>query len=146
MAVQPEEALVTLLIADADVNALVAGRIIPVLAEDTAVKPYLVYQRITTEHAGYMTGQSGLGRAGIQLNGYATTEKAMQDLREKCRAALNNKRPGSVTVGEGGSINIHSIWMTADRDVPVVGVAASGVALFGFQQDYTVSHFEAVAA
>ncbi|MEV5030992.1 DUF3168 domain-containing protein [Sphingobium sp. LMC3-1-1.1] len=57
-------------------------KVYPVLAPDTAVAPYIVYQRTSTQRGAAIDGLIGLVAASYRIDIYTTTLKAAQTLAE----------------------------------------------------------------
>ena len=68
-----ETGLYAFLAAQAALKALVASRIYPEAAPAAAKKPYLVYQRITTDRDRTMDGPNGLATPRMQVTCWAAT-------------------------------------------------------------------------
>lgn len=66
-----EKALRAILIADADINAIVEGRFYPLHLPQDAALPSLVYERVSTKPTYSYQGDSGLDRARFQIDACA---------------------------------------------------------------------------
>jgi hypothetical protein len=89
--VSAETALRAVLLADAPVNAVVAGRIYPGLLPQAPTTPAIVYQRVTGDHPVNQDGAGGPDRVRVQVDLWAPTFDAVASLRDKVLAALNGK-------------------------------------------------------
>lgn len=132
------KAIRAILIADADVLAVVASRIYPNQAPQDAARPYLVYTVISRDHHNEKSGTSGLCRSRVQIasvGGRGAYDTA-DDLANKVRLALTNY------VGTIASVAVTSILPDQDGDRFSVPVDGSDETLDAVFQDYFVTYRE----
>lgn len=84
-----EDALRAVLIADADVSALVAARVWPARLPQSAALPAVVYQRVSTTGGMSLSAPAGPTRSRVQLSAWAPTFPQARQLGEAVVAALN---------------------------------------------------------
>lgn len=85
-----EDAIRSVLLADADVAALVTARVWPMKLPQSATLPAVVYQRISTTGNGVaMEAPVGPTRARVQISAWATTFGQARQLGEAVLHALN---------------------------------------------------------
>jgi len=83
-----EIAMRTLLVDDADVDALVDGRIYPEHRQQGEDFPAIVYQLVNTNPQNSLTGGVSLTRAFMSFDSVAETYSGAKDLATKVRAAI----------------------------------------------------------
>lgn len=83
-----ETDLVTALKAAAGVDAIIAGRIFPLLRPQGESLPALVYERISTDPVNSLQGSSGLDGVQLRLTSWAPSYKTAQQLATAVRAAM----------------------------------------------------------
>lgn len=94
--------LYTILAADGTVTALCSTRIYPVTIPQTTAFPALRIATVANEPSDTKTGASTLDAIRVQIDSYAASMLAAQQLEEAVRGAIDRYR-GSVTVtGTGG--------------------------------------------
>lgn len=84
-----EESLVARLKATTGVTNLVAARIYPMQAPQTAVLPLVTYQRISTVRPGSLRGPVGLADPRIQVDCWAESYGTVKALADQVRHALD---------------------------------------------------------
>lgn len=140
-----EQALMTRLVADTDVSAIVGNRVYPHTAPQNATMPYIVYFRVSGVHEHHMRGSSGLYDARVQLSMFSTDFEQLLNLSDAVRLALDGYR-GDVTVGTD-MVRIHKCFMAANEDLPFTNPADAGqVGIYGRYQDYQVACDETTPA
>lgn len=87
-----EEALRAILIGNAGVSALVAGRVYPVVMPQGAALPAVAYQRISANRQHNLAGPGGLTRVRFQLTNIASTYSSMKALANAVRVAVDGYR------------------------------------------------------
>lgn len=85
-----EEALKGLLVANAGINAVVAGRVYPVTHPQGASLPAVVYRRVSGQRVGQHVTASGLAHPRFQFECIATTYAAAKGLANLVRVALDH--------------------------------------------------------
>lgn len=100
-----EVGLRALLLADSGISAIVGSRIYPVILEEGATFPALVYQRISGPRVQSLDGASGLAVLRIAISCYTTLFATARDLAAKIRVLLNGYR-GTLSEGTvvGGTL------------------------------------------
>ena len=132
-----------LLVDNAAVSALVGSQVYPQSAPETAVLPYIVYNRIDGEHLHQMTAASGLVRTLIQVDSFSKDYLQMVDLADKSRLALDGFQNTSVTVG-GDTARVDSIWLQDNEDGFERPTDATDEGFHRRIQDYEIFHDEVV--
>lgn len=84
-----EQALHDKLADTAGVSALVGSRIYPLLAPQRATRPYVTYQRISTERDFALDGGVGRAQGRIQIDAWAETQLGARAVADAIRAALH---------------------------------------------------------
>lgn len=84
-----EDALRAVLIADADVAALVTARVWPMKLPQTATLPAVVYQRVSTIGGVGLAAPVGPTRSRVQFSAWAATFGQARQLGEAVVHALN---------------------------------------------------------
>lgn len=116
-----ETDLVTALKADAGVNAIIAGRIFPMLRPQGESLPALVYERSSTNPVNHLQGSSGLDGVALRITSWAPSYKAAQQLAAAVRAAMaaatgfksvyqNQQDSYDNTVGQYGVVQEYRLW------------------------------------
>lgn len=111
-----DEALVSILENNPGVASLVGSRIYPLFARQTAVKPFVIYQRISSERLHSHSGTSGLARPRCQVRCVAGSYSELRSLATAVRVALDGYQ-GSV-----GTMRIDAI--TLENEIDSEDVAA----------------------
>lgn len=81
-----------ILLADAQVAALVGTRAFPLIAPDKTALPYIVASTVNVSPNDNKTGPSGLDEIMIQVDAYAGTYDRAQTIATLCRDALDYYR------------------------------------------------------
>lgn len=102
-----DESLVDILEAASAVTALASTRIYPLYARQTAVKPFIVYQRISSVREHSHSGPSSLARPRFQFRCAANTYGEARQLADAVRGALDGYK-GTVASVEIGSITFEN--------------------------------------
>lgn len=110
MADAVQDALRTILLADAPVLAVVSTKIWPMIAPQGSAMPYIVYSRIGTDHIEVLAGSAGLARATFQIDCWSDSFDTVRDLANKVRIALQGVQ------GTHASVVIDGINMTSEVD------------------------------
>lgn len=100
-----EVGLRALLMADSGISGIVGAQIYPVILEEGATLPALVYQRISGPRVQSLDGASGLAVLRIAISCYSTLFATVRDLASKVRVRLNGYR-GTLSEGTvvGGAL------------------------------------------
>ena len=130
MSVQTD--LVTFLLADAGISALVGTRIYPggQLPQNPTL-PAITYKLISGNWIQTATGAAGLAGPRMQIDCWAETYAGADALFELVRLRINGK-------GDGG--NIQGMFLEGNRDVsdPVLGVRGRSADAFVWHEEATV--------
>ena len=94
-----DEAIFTALSAHAGITAIAGDRSYPVEAPQSAVAPYVVWQRVSTVPINSHDGPAALDQTSVQFACYAETFTAAHDLRNAVRAALEDVTLGNSARG-----------------------------------------------
>ncbi len=130
-----EKGIVSLLLADADVAALVGTRIAPAITSQTLAKPNIVYQRIASSRVKSQDGPTGSAECLLQVSMYASTYKGAKTLADKVRIAIDGYK------GTAGGIVIDACFIEDEDDMPQPPDAGDESGVFGIRQDYRL-HFQ----
>jgi hypothetical protein len=128
-----EEALISLVLADAAVAALIAERFYPVGVPQDDPLPAATYQMISAGREQNMAGPDGLVEARFQVNCWAGTYVAAYELAEKVRLCLNGQ--AAVTVA---AVYISLIELLDEGDTPVIVPESSRQDTYGRRMDFRV--------
>lgn len=105
-----EQGLRALLVANAGVNALVAGRIYPQTAPAGAALPAIVYSRISGPRLAAHDGPSGVAHPRFQFDCKATTYAGARGLANAVRVALDGYQ------GTTGDVTFQAILVQDEAD------------------------------
>lgn len=94
-----EQAILTALLADATLSALVSTRIYYVKAPQDATTPYVVFFKISSQRVASHDGASGLADARFQFSCFGTTYKSVKDMVAAIQGVLEGF---TGTLGTGG--------------------------------------------
>lgn len=137
----PEAAVYKLMTDDATVAALVGTRIYPAIAPQSTVTPYIVYQRIATQHLHTMDGIAGLAETTIQIDCYASTYGAVKALADAVRLALDGYT--GTPVGDGTVIG--GILLDNTNDNPESPQTGLETILQRVSMDFTIWYEESTS-
>lgn len=84
-----EQALASHLVDDAQLSALVSGRVYYVAAPQEVARPYVVYQRVTAQRMQALDGPCGVARVRIQVTAWADDPAAARDVANAVRESLD---------------------------------------------------------
>ena len=134
------------LLADSDVNGVVAGRIRKRRADTEDALPYIVFHIISGVHESDMKDPSGLVSSRVQINSYETTYELAWVLAEHVRDALQGL---SGTLGSGGNtLAVQNIELSGDGDLDIEPASGpqrgSQSAPHGVRQDFIVWYAESI--
>lgn len=135
------------LTSDAGIFALIGTRAYPNVAPDTAVPPYVVYQRVGVSHVRHMANASGLVFTTFQFSVYANTQKTARLVAGEIRDSFDHLL--STTLGSGGdAVLVQAVFLKNEIDgynPPEDGNTVSG-GLFSVFMDFDFVHAESVPA
>ena len=123
-----EDALCQILSDHAGVSALVGFDVYAQQSPAGQKYPYLVYRRISADHARHLGAASGVETVRFQVDCYADGYLAVRDLAEQVRLALDGYGPATVTC-YAGTVTVHTIRLEGDSDdfePPMQGAAWGG--------------------
>jgi len=130
-------ALYDLLSGSTAVKALTSTRIYPMVAPDSADKPFIVYQRITAEHAHHLADPGGLVSSTFQISIYASSSLSSWNVAEAVRNLLDGY------INASGTPVIQSIALQNEIDDYEAPTDASQGGVFSVKQDYGIWYEEA---
>ncbi len=133
-----EQGLITYLLTDTDLMALVGNgdspltaRIYPLLLPQDYTGPAMTYQRISGPRLHNLAGPAGRAMPRIQFDIYASTYSAAKNVADKLRAALDGHTGTMGTVKVGAT--------TLDNDIDGY---QSDVETYRISMDFIISHIE----
>jgi hypothetical protein len=129
-------ALYSYLTSQAGLTALVGNRIYPDLAPPNAVRPYIVYGIISSEHVRNMLGASGFCSRRVQFDIYGSSAISCESVFTALAAALEAKR-GNIG---SGSLAVLSSGIESERDNVVPPTDGSQVGKHRRTVDYLIWH------
>jgi hypothetical protein len=138
----PEEAIRALLVADADVAALVSDRASTGYAEQEFSRPYITITRIAGDHTHHLRASGGLVVAVIEVEYHAKRKLDVADLAEKGRLALDGFR-GYVTTG-GKGFTAQLMHLKTGKSDFVRDRAGNDTGLARVSHEYLVGYAEAI--
>ena len=127
----PEAELYSMLTNDAAVFALIGLRVYPIIGPQNGLKPYAVYQRISTVDGYNHGGPDKSPSARIQITSWAETFSTARSVA----TAISNLLSGFGATTSGQSIQVIFKTMELDNYDPEA-------LLFGVVQDFTVQYSE----
>lgn len=139
---RPEEALRRLLLASAEMTALVGTRIYPIRAPQTAPKPYVTFNEISADHQEHMRGSSGCVSCRVQFDIIAETYAAVKAIGDRMRLTLQGY--SGTVAHEGDSCKIQSISLAGDYDGNEPPTPGTDQGPYRIIQDYKIGHAETV--
>jgi hypothetical protein len=129
----PEAVLRNALVANADVQALISGRIYPLrYVGGPAIQfPLLIWRRARILRTPTLTGPGGMPRVTMELYAYATDYFTARDLADKCRRVLD---------GYAGSLeNVEVRQATLeDESDDIVEQEGAEVPIYSVRQQYDI--------
>ena len=131
-----EEGLAAFLVANAAVNAIVAGRVYPNKLPQTVTLPALTYQRIDTPrvHSHDTSGATGTAHPRIQFDCWAASYANAKGLADALRGALNGYK------GTMGSVNPVTVQSALQEDERFDDFADAGIVRISC--DFIIWHLE----
>ncbi len=106
-----QSAIVTKLKADATVNGIIAGRILPI-GRPAPARPNIVIQVIGTGRFYGNQGSTGISRATVQLSCYADDYKPAAQLASAVASVFDG------FTGAVDGVKFHSVFIDDERDAP----------------------------
>jgi len=134
---EPEQAVRFWLLADATVAGLVVDRMYPLKAPQQAVRPYLVYRRISGNPEHHMLGATALASVRLQIDALADSYAGARALAGACRMRLDGFR-GPIVVSGTITFEARSITVEDSRDDLVDPTTGSDDGVYTASQDYLV--------
>lgn len=129
----PEAVLRNALVTNADVQALISGRIYPLRYTGPAKIefPIVVWRRARILRIPTMGGPAGLPKVTVEMNFYGSTYESVRDLADKARRVLD---------GYAGSFNNVVVEQSTleDESDDLVEVEGSEASLYVVRQQYDV--------
>lgn len=130
-----DESLVSILQASSAVTAICGQRIYPLYARQTAAKPLVIYQRISSVREHSHDGPSGLARPRFQFRCVANSFSEARGLADAVRGALDGYQ------GTVGGVRIDAILFENELDADDVALDAEATA-YSVLMDFFVWHGE----
>jgi len=129
----PEAVLRAALIANNDVQSLVAGRVYPLryVGPQPVAFPLIVWRRSGIIREQTLGAPMGVPRVTVELHHYATTYEAVRDLADKCRRVLD---------GYAGSLENTSVRQVTleDESDDLVDIEGAETSLYLVRQTYDI--------
>jgi hypothetical protein len=129
----PEAVLRNALVANADVQALIAGRVYPLryVGPSPIQMPLIIWRRARILRAQTLGGPMGVPRVSAEFFIYATTYNAARDLADKCRRVLD---------GYGGSLDNVEVKQVSleDESDDLVEQEGAETSLYVVKQTYDI--------
>lgn len=133
------EAIVSILLADLNLVALIGNRVYPNYVPQGAAVPAVTYQRISGPRDHTFDGPSGLVKSRYQLNSWADTYGDMESVADAVRIAMDGF---SGTIG--GRV-IQNIESDDETDTPVIKPGVDKLRRMGSGMDFNIHYNEATA-
>jgi hypothetical protein len=130
-----EEALASLLSADAGIIALCSARIYPLTIPQKAALPAVTYQKIAGSPFYTLSGPNELRTARFQVTAFAASYSAARGLQKAVENAMNYR-------GLIDTVEIQSVEMTDDGDVPYVDAAVEAKKVCARRMDFEIFYKE----
>ncbi len=141
MAIEPEDVITQVALADAAVTAAIGARIYPDMAPQSAEPPYVIVTRIDAVREHALSGAAGCGTARVQVDVYDRSKTGAWAVAEALRSAL---------FGWSGTRGGRRCSILLESDTseivpqPDGGSGAGGKAIRRVSQDYSVFFDESV--
>lgn len=104
-----------------DGGTAAGARVYPLTAPDGAVKPYITYQRISSNSENVLSGNSGLTNTRMQIDVYATTYGQATSIAAQVDALM-------------------SVWSVQNVSVLLQDFFEDQVKLYRISHDYSLWH------
>lgn len=124
------------LAASTPIAAVVSTRIWPRLIPQATTYPAISFMVVSAEHVHSMGGSSELAFKRVQVDCWADTESAADDLRELVR----NRMDGYA--GNMGSVEVQSCLITNERDTMEAAPGNEEDRKYVASTDFMVSYYE----
>ena len=129
----PEAVLRSALVGNADVSALVAGRIYPLryVGPQPVQFPIIIWRRSGVLRDQTLGAPMGVPRLTVEFYIYATTYETARDLADKCRRVLD---------GYGGTVDnvqVKQVALTDESD-DLVEQEGAETSLYSVRQSYEI--------
>lgn len=131
-----EEALQAYVVADESISAVIASRMYPVFAPESAASPYLVYRVLSTQREYTMSGPTGTAQPTIKITCWADTYPAAKALARLVRSRLDGYR------GTMGGISVRRIFLNDESDAFEPSPELLQRQMFGRELDFEIEHHE----
>lgn len=105
--------IITVLLADAGVTALVVDKIYPVVAEQEIKRPYVTVRRTGVTPTIVKNEVSGKDEMNINIAAYAETYKMCIDILSAVRTAIDNYKG----IPTGSTVNFLNVWYLVSEDL-----------------------------
>jgi hypothetical protein len=125
-----EQAFRQALVTNAGVSALLAQRVYPLIAPETAAKPFVVYTMLNKDPLTALSGALVTTQATVEVDCVATTYLGSKALADAVRSAL------AAWTG-GTSPSVTSCTIDKDMDALEFPVSGDGIT-YHVVQDYTI--------
>lgn len=127
---------------DSTLVTLRSTRIYDMVAPTSAVLPYQVYQRISSEHEQHLTASAGLAEDRWQVTTYATTGISAEAIADATREALHGFNGTMGTNPETADVR----WVGIDTgpDIFIPASDGSEIGVYQMVQDFIIWHAETV--
>lgn len=131
-----ETVLVSILNANENVAALIAGRIFPNAIPQKEIMPAIVYQQISGRLDYANDGATGLSSPRVQLVCWDDTYAGAKTLAKAVESALSGY------TGIVDDIQIQGIFKIDEGDMPELNNSEEGLRRYGIRQDYEIWNCE----
>lgn len=130
-------ALRTYLLTKTTITAIVAQRIHAGKLPQGGALPAIRYATISGQSSDHLTGAAGRAKPTIQIDCYAETPLAANDLAEVVRVSLQGHR------GDLGGVFSHGVSLRGFREGYEPPIDGSDVGKYRVSIDFDISHVEA---
>lgn len=134
-----EAAIVTYLLADAQIAALAGERVDHDATPQGEADPRITVMRVDTQRSDVLEGPTGLAHARVQIDCWAGTKVAAKQLADRVRIRLNG------FAGNMAGVTVRGCTLENERDSYEKPATAREMPEFGIAMDFMVSHLEAIA-
>jgi hypothetical protein len=129
-----EQALLTYLLTQSGLTALVASRIYYVKAPQDVTEPYIIMLKVSSPRNHSYDGSSHLAESRFQFSIFATTYKETKDIAIQLQNALQGK---TGNIGTAPGVDVGGIFYDNETDLYEVETG-----LFHCAVDYRVIHYD----
>lgn len=138
----PGAALRKILVDTAAVTALVSTRIYPIAAPQSALNPKGVYSLIDEQRERHFRNASGLSRARVQFDWFATNQDTLDSIMNQSRLALDTYN--GIVVNSTDSCDVKDVSIQNEENGWEPVADDSGAPIFRGTQDYFVWYTPAI--